>query len=49
MGPIKFQGLHMRQLLKIGPRKSKETSSAQAFSRTILVMDIGAENRGRPH
>ena len=34
--------------LDVGTRKSTQTFSGQSFSRTLRVMDVRAENRGRP-
>ena len=38
-----FQGMF------IGAKKSTQTFFAQSFSTTLRVMDVRAENRGRPH
>ena len=34
---------------KLGAKKSTQTFFVQSFSRTLRVMDVRAENRGRPH
>ena len=34
---------------KLGAKKSAQTFSVQSFSRTLRVMDVRAENHGRPH
>ena len=36
-------------LTGIGAKKATQTLSAQSFSRSLGVMDVRAENRGRPH
>ena len=36
-------------LQSIGAKKSTQTFFAQSFSTTLRVMDVRAENRGRPH
>ena len=33
----------------LGTKKSTQTFFVQSFSRTLRVMDVRAENRGRPH
>ena len=33
----------------VGAKKSTQTFFAQSFSTTLRVMDVRAENRGRPH
>ena len=33
----------------LGPKKSTQTFFVQSFSTTLRVMDVRAENRGRPH
>ena len=35
--------------LKLGAKKSTQTFFVQSFSTTLRVMDVRAENRGRPH
>ena len=34
---------------KVGAKKSTQTFFVQSFSTTLRVMDVRAENRGRPH
>ena len=34
---------------RIGAKKSTQTFSVRSFSKTVRVMDVRAENRGRPH
>ena len=41
------RGLIMRDPL--GAKKSTQTFFVQSFSTTLRVMDVRAENRGRPH
>ena len=37
------------QVPSVGNKKSTQTFFVQSFSRTLQVMDVRAENRGRPH
>ena len=34
---------------QVGAKKSTQTFFVQSFSKTLRVMDVRAENRGRPH
>ena len=52
LGQQKIQPKSVLQNLEstlLGARKSTQTFSGQSFSRTLRVMDVRAENRGRPH
>ena len=39
----------LNKVFLIGAKKSTQTFFVQSFSRTLWVMDVRAENRGRPH
>ena len=42
-------GLLEKSLKHLGAKKSTQTFFVQSFSSTLRVMDVRAENRGRPH
>ena len=44
-----FWELHEHHLAFVGAEKSTQTFFVQSFSTTLRVMDVRAENRGRPH
>ena len=44
-----YFGTLPRDASQLGAKKSTQTFFVQSFSKTLRVMDVRAENRGRPH
>ena len=47
--PASFNNSAIAMSTKVGAKKSTQTFFVQSFSKTLRVMDVRAENRGRPH